>query len=76
VPLYLIGLTYHTCGKTELAMEYYEKAIQSNRCNADAWNNKGGIFYKRGERQKAIECFEEAADMGNEEARQNLEALR
>jgi len=55
-----LGNYFRDNGKTDLAIEHYEKAIQFNQRNTMALNNLGIIMNKKGNANKAIEYFQQA----------------
>ena len=56
----------------EESLEFFNKVLDMNPNNADAWNNKGVALYKMGDADGAIECYDNALKADPE----NLEALR
>ena len=55
---------------TSLALENYIKAAKAG--NSDAAISAAAIFHRNGEKRKAFEYYQEAADMGNIEGWRNL----
>ncbi len=56
----------------EESLEFFDRVLDTNPKNTDAWNNKGVAFYKMGNAKSAIECYDNALEADPE----NLEALR
>lgn len=51
------------------------KDIFDEIINADVHYNRGNAYYKKGLNKLCISDWKKAADLGNEEARQNLKKL-
>ena len=58
----------------EFALEWYQKVIDAG--DMDGWWLMGNIFNELNDYNKAIECYETAANFGNEEAKQELELIK
>ena len=64
------GLIMHTLGQYDKAIEYYDKALESNLKTFDddhpnvaaCWNNLGSALDSKGEHDKAIGYFEKALE--------------
>ena len=50
-------------GKFQEAIECYDKAIEINPDDAEAYYNKGNTLYNLGEYQQAIECYDKAIEI-------------
>jgi len=58
-PFYLEG----SDGRSEEALEAYEKAIEINPQNTDAWFNKGNTLGELGRFEEALEAYEKAIEI-------------
>lgn len=57
----------------EEALEFFDRVLEMNPENADAWNNKGVALYWMGRPEEALQCYDQSlkADPGNLEALRN-----
>ena len=58
---YLHGLTLNALGKTDAAIEQWQKAVEQNPAALDALEQLGEAQYKRGDYAAAAKCFESLA---------------
>ena len=59
------GIAYFHLGEFRLALELFDKAIgttQDPNLKAKVLNNKGWVFLKKKQYQKAVECFDEGIE--------------
>ena len=59
-------------GKPEEALGYFDKILEANPQNSDAWNNKGVALFYLGRVEEALEAYDKALALNP----QDLEALR
>ena len=59
----LIGLKYNDKKKFDIAMTFYQKAIEFNSTEYEAYTNIGNIFYNRKDYKKAIEFYSKSIDI-------------
>lgn len=59
-------------GRPEEALGYFDKILEANQENSDAWNNKGVALFYLGRGQEALEAYDRALALNP----QDLEALR
>jgi serine/threonine protein kinase len=57
------GVSLDKIGKTDQALECYEKVIALNPKHFNALNNKGLIYIKQNNFDKAIECFDKSLEL-------------
>ena len=57
-----LGLTYRDMGMTDDAIQALELASRSSRLRFEAASTLARIYVERGDRGKALECFERAAE--------------
>ena len=50
-------------GAYEVAIEYYDKALEIDPTNVNAWNNKGNALKNLGKYNEAIKCFDKALEI-------------
>ncbi len=55
--LYNLGNLFYDLGKTDAALEYYNKSISKYPEFIDSWRNKGLLYYTLGRPQKAAACY-------------------
>ena len=55
------------------AIQMYEKAIELDPDDADAYNNLGNAYYDKGETDQALIYFKKAAKLGSKDAQDWLE---
>ena len=60
--------------KYDEALFYYEKVIQIDGNNSDAWNKRGSILFKMGREQDAIRSLEKSIELNPDN--QNAKLLR
>ncbi|NVM29064.1 MAG: tetratricopeptide repeat protein [Candidatus Helarchaeota archaeon] len=53
----------HRQGKLEDALKHYEKALETDLTNADAWVDKGFILYDLLRPDEALDCYEKALEL-------------
>jgi serine/threonine protein kinase len=53
-------------GEYEAAVRQYDRSLEQEPANADAWNNKGVCLRKMGKIAEAVTCFEQAVDLNPE----------
>jgi serine/threonine protein kinase len=72
--LYNKAYSLSNLGHLEEAIAWYDKALDVDPKNADAWNNKGACQLKLGQSEKAVESFRRAlvCDTQNAAALRNL----
>ena len=72
--LYNKAYSLSNLGHLEEAIAWYDKALDADPKNADAWNNKGACQLKLGQSEKAVESFRRAlvCDTQNAAALRNL----
>lgn len=72
--LYNKAYSLSNLGQLEEALVWYDKALEANPQNADAWNNKGACQHKLGRPEDAVESFRRAlaCDKQNAAALRNL----
>ena len=70
-----MGFAYDNKGNYNKAIECYEKSIEINPQNDQAYYNMGIAYGNKGNYNRAIECFTIAARMGNENAQKNLNII-
>ena len=58
--------------KPEEALEYFDKILEANPQNSDAWNNKGVALFYLGRVEEALKAYDKAMALNP----QDLEALR
>ncbi len=58
--LLLKGNEFYNEKSYDLALKYYEKAIDSNLGIAELWFNKGNVLYKLGRFEEAISAYDKA----------------
>jgi hypothetical protein len=73
--LYLLGLAYDNNHQEDMALSWYNTLLEIQPYHTEALNNKGRILYARHDFQNAKTCFERAAEMGSNEAKNNLEVM-
>ncbi|MDD3022066.1 MAG: tetratricopeptide repeat protein [Alphaproteobacteria bacterium] len=56
----------------EEGLEFFDKALEINPLNADAWNNRGVALFKMGKLDDALKCYDKALKADHE----NLDSLR
>jgi len=56
----------------EEGLEFFDKALEMNPLNADAWNNRGVALFKMGKLDDALKCYDKALKADHE----NLDSLR
>lgn len=59
-------------GKPEEALGYFDKILEANPQNSDAWNNKGVALFYLGRAEEALEAYDTSLALNP----QGLEALR
>jgi tetratricopeptide (TPR) repeat protein len=59
----LLGNCQDCLGKKEDALTSYNKAIQIDPGNADAWFNKGMLLKNMGQAKEATKCIEKSIDL-------------
>ncbi len=59
----LLGNCQDCLDRNEEAISSYDKAIQIDSGNADAWFNKGMILKKIGQTKEATQCIEKSIDL-------------
>lgn len=57
-----LGLTYRDMGMTDDAIQALELASRSSRLRFEAASTLGRLYVERGDRARALECFERAAE--------------
>ncbi len=57
------GVSLDKIGKTDKALECYEKVIALNPNHFNAWNNKGLIYIKQNNLDNAIKCFDKSMEL-------------
>ncbi len=70
--LYNKAYSLSNLGHLEEALVWYDKALEADSRNADAWNNKGACLHRLGRFEEAIQCFNRALAYD----KQNAAALR
>ena len=65
-------------GNTKKAIKCYERAVDLNPGNEEAWFNLGAALHSINKSKKALRCFEEVLRLnpGNESAREALTICR
>jgi len=59
-------------GRLDEALELYDKVLELNPANTEAWNNRGVTLFRMGRLEEALECSNRALEIEPN----NLEALR
>lgn len=68
-----IGLSYYKLKEFNLAITYFQRALEKDPAHYDSWNNLGKIYIETGNYEKAKECCKRALDIREgEEAIFNL----
>lgn len=69
--------------KYEEAIKCYDKSLEIEPNNPDAWRNKGNIAYKKDDYSKAIDCFNKVIELSpnnhqdvKEKIRKSNEAMK
>ncbi|MEQ8192140.1 MAG: tetratricopeptide repeat protein, partial [Candidatus Eremiobacterota bacterium] len=62
------GQVFIKLGKYKEAIKYFDKAIEINPKDVEAWNNKGYTFIKLGKYEEAIKCFDKAIEINPKDA--------
>jgi tetratricopeptide (TPR) repeat protein len=57
------GVSLDKIGKTDKALECYEKVIALDPNHFNAWNNKGLIYIKQNNLGNAIKCFDKSLEL-------------
>ena len=57
-----IAACYCQLGEYENSIEYYNKSLEIEPANFEAWVNLGVSYRKTGDRDKAMECYEKALE--------------
>lgn len=57
-----IAACYCQLGEYEKSIEYYNKSLEIDPANFEAWVNLGVAYRKTGDRDKAMECYEKALE--------------
>ena len=63
-----LGLVYAGEGRLDLAIQYYDKAIELNPSGTDAYNNRGNAYRARGQAGLSIKDFSKAVELNPREA--------
>jgi tetratricopeptide (TPR) repeat protein len=58
-----VGNTHDSQGRYEEAIESYDKALQIDPDDADAWFDKGETLKKMGKLTEAEKCFEKSTNL-------------
>jgi tetratricopeptide (TPR) repeat protein len=66
--LYNKAYSLSSLGHLDEAIGYYDKVLESEPENADAWNNKGVCLRKLGKLDEALACFTSATALSKENA--------
>ncbi len=72
-----MGMVYYSQNKFEEAIQAYDKAIELNHQDAEAWNNKGTALGMQGRYNEALEAFGKAIEINSSyaEAWYNMGAI-
>jgi tetratricopeptide (TPR) repeat protein len=57
------GVALFNLGKTQEAIECYDKSLEINPLHIDAWTNKGTSLEKLGKYSEAIECYDKSLEI-------------
>ncbi len=60
---YELGITYHTAGQTDKALEAYHKALAIDPKSIGTINNIGTIYFEKGDFATAAEYYQKALDI-------------
>jgi tetratricopeptide (TPR) repeat protein len=60
-------------GEFELAIEYYNRAIELEPENPQAYFNKGNTYFNKKELKKACELWKKAKELGAEYAQERID---
>lgn len=59
--MYKQGISYLGQGETEMAIEFFNKALEMDTFYAPAWNDKGVAYMELEDYTNALDCFERVA---------------
>ena len=57
------GLAWYLLGNPDMAMFYFQLALNKNSLRPDIWNNVGSIYVDRGDFSKAMGAFKKATEL-------------
>lgn len=58
------GAALVVLGRSEEALQAFDKAIELDPYDADAWNDKGTVLGKLGRHYEAQVCYDKAKELG------------
>ncbi len=59
----VLGNIYFGRGEKEKALEFYDRALEENPENVEAWNNKGFLLFTLGLYEEALKCYDRALEI-------------
>jgi len=57
------GICWMGLGDYDMSVESFDKAIEANPANANAWNGKGAVLYIQGKIEEALKCYDKALEI-------------
>lgn len=62
-----LGMMAHMAGDYSVAITFFDRAIEIDACNPEAWRSKGDTLYRLGEYLKALDAYNEAIKMNSKD---------